>query len=95
MINGAHQVDQKSNGFAGRELSLGKGLEAFRTSAAGCGGNCSWRGGQGLASRGLECQAQRLGFHHRSARETLKRDQMSLALWKGSPEAEWRLEQSG
>lgn len=32
-----------------------------------------------LPSRGLECQAKRFRFHPRSARETQKRDKMSLA----------------
>lgn len=40
--------------------------------------------GSALFSRDLECQAKRLGFHPRGARKTLKRDKMSLTLWKGA-----------
>lgn len=69
-MSGSHQSDNRSNGFAGRGLSLCKGLEAFRISAAGI-------------SRGLESWGMWLGFHPRNARETVKRNKTSLILWKG------------
>lgn len=95
MINGAHRVDRKAMALQAESSARAKAWRPSGHLQQTVTGTAAGEVGRALPSRGLECQAQRLGFHHESARETLKRDQMSLALWKGFTEAERRLEQSG